>query len=68
VQCIVILDMIKRVFIIGKTRYGVLYSIYFTIFLGYREGLLFIIVINQGFNNILGVANTFPKEKIIVNR
>jgi ABC-type multidrug transport system ATPase subunit/ABC-type multidrug transport system permease subunit len=33
-----------------------------------REGLLFIIVLNQAFNNAIGVASTFPKEKIIVNR
>lgn len=33
-----------------------------------REGLLFIIVLNQAFNNAIGVATTFPKEKIIVNR
>jgi hypothetical protein len=33
-----------------------------------RIGLLFVICINQGFNSVLGVLNTFPKEKIIVNR
>lgn len=33
-----------------------------------RQGLLFVITINQGFNACLGVLNTFPREKIIVNR
>jgi ABC-type multidrug transport system ATPase subunit len=33
-----------------------------------REGLLFIICLNQGFNSVIGVLNTFPKEKLIVNR
>jgi ABC-type multidrug transport system permease subunit len=33
-----------------------------------REGLLFVIVLNQSFNNVIGVLNTFPKEKIIVSR
>ena len=29
-----------------------------------RTGLLFIVCINQGFNGVLGVLNTFPKEKV----
>eukprot|EP01037_Dinobryon_pediforme_P040803 gene40803-50166_t len=33
-----------------------------------RQGLLFIVVINQGFNNVIATATTFPKEKVIVNR
>lgn len=33
-----------------------------------RQGLLFIVALNQGFNNLLAVVNLFPKEKIIVNR
>lgn len=33
-----------------------------------RQGLLFIIVLNQGFSNVLATATVFPKEKIIVNR
>jgi len=33
-----------------------------------RTGLLFVISINQGFNGVSGVLNTFPKEKVIVNR
>jgi len=33
-----------------------------------RQGLLFVIVINQAFNGVMGVLNTFPKEKLIVNR
>eukprot|EP01040_Poterioochromonas_malhamensis_P000564 gene564-604_t len=33
-----------------------------------REGLLFVITINQSFNNVIGVLNSFPKEKIIVSR
>jgi len=33
-----------------------------------RAGLLFIIAINQSFNNCIGVFNAFPNEKIIVNR
>jgi len=33
-----------------------------------RIGLLFLTSINQGFNGVLGVVNTFPKEKVIVNR
>jgi ABC-type multidrug transport system ATPase subunit len=32
------------------------------------EGLLFVVVLNQSFNNVIGVLNTFPKEKLIVNR
>ena len=34
----------------------------------YRQGLLFIITINQTFNNAIGVFNVFPNEKTIVNR
>lgn len=33
-----------------------------------RTGLLFIILLNQAFNGTIGVLNSFPKEKIIVNR
>jgi ABC-type multidrug transport system permease subunit len=33
-----------------------------------RTGLLFVIAINQAFNGVIGVLNTFPKEKVIVNR
>jgi ATP-binding cassette subfamily G (WHITE) protein 2 len=33
-----------------------------------RNGLLFFVGINQGFNGLIGVLNTFPKEKNIVNR
>ena len=33
-----------------------------------RTGLLFLIAINQAFNTMIGVLNTFPKEKVIVNR
>jgi ABC-type multidrug transport system ATPase subunit len=33
-----------------------------------RAGLLFVVCLNNGFNNVIGVLNTFPKEKIIVNR
>lgn len=33
-----------------------------------RNGLLFFISINQGFNGLMGVLNSFPKEKTIVNR
>lgn len=33
-----------------------------------RNGLFYFIMINQGFNTLIGVVNTFPKEKIIVNR
>jgi len=33
-----------------------------------RQGLLFVVVINQAFNGVMGVLNTFPKEKLIVNR
>jgi len=33
-----------------------------------RIGLLFLTSINQGFNGVIGVLNTFPKEKVIVNR
>jgi len=33
-----------------------------------RTGALFFIVINQAFNNVIAVLNTFPSEKIIVNR
>jgi len=33
-----------------------------------RNGLLFFVAINQGFNGLIGVLNTFPKEKNIVNR
>ena len=33
-----------------------------------RSGLLFVIAINQAFNGVIGVLNTFPKEKVIVNR
>lgn len=29
---------------------------------------IFILPVNQGFNNVIGVLNTFPKEKVIVNR
>lgn len=31
-------------------------------------GLLFVIAVNQAFNACIGVLNSFPKEKIIVNR
>jgi len=33
-----------------------------------RTGLLFVIAINQAFNGVIGVLNTFPKEKVIVQR
>ena len=33
-----------------------------------RNGLLFFVGINQGFNGLIGVLTTFPKEKSIVNR
>eukprot|EP01041_Mallomonas_annulata_P000999 gene999-1965_t len=33
-----------------------------------RIGLLYFVCINQVFNSLLGALNTFPKEKIIVNR
>ena len=33
-----------------------------------RNGLLFFVAINQGFNALIGVLNTFPKEKLMVNR
>lgn len=33
-----------------------------------REGMLFIIGLNQAFNAVLGVAMSFPQEKVIVNR
>ncbi len=33
-----------------------------------RNGILFFISINVAFNNLIGVLNTFPKEKLIVNR
>lgn len=33
-----------------------------------RTGALFFIVINQAFNNVIAVLNTFPSEKLIVNR
>lgn len=33
-----------------------------------RMGILFVLSINQGFNSVLGVLNSFPKEKVIVNR
>ena len=33
-----------------------------------RVGFLFLTSINQGFNGVLGVVNTFPREKVIVNR
>ena len=33
-----------------------------------RTGLLFLICLNQAFNGTIGVLNSFPKEKIIVNR
>lgn len=33
-----------------------------------RQGLLFVVVINQAFNGVMGVLNSFPKEKLIVNR
>ncbi len=33
-----------------------------------RNGFLFVIVINQGFNTVTAVLATFPREKLIVNR
>ena len=33
-----------------------------------RNGLFYFIMINQGFNTLISVVNTFPKEKTIVNR
>ena len=33
-----------------------------------RNGILFFISINIAFNNLIGVLNTFPREKVIVNR
>lgn len=33
-----------------------------------REGLLFVIVLNQAFNVTSSVYNTFPKEKMVTNR
>jgi ABC-type multidrug transport system ATPase subunit len=33
-----------------------------------RNGLLFFVVINQAFNTLFGILNTFPREKLIVNR
>jgi ABC-type multidrug transport system ATPase subunit len=33
-----------------------------------RNGILYFICINIAFNNLIGVLNTFPTEKIIVNR
>lgn len=33
-----------------------------------RKGVLFFILINQGFNSLTAVLNSFPIEKIIVNR
>ena len=33
-----------------------------------RNGLLFFVTINQSFNGLISVLNTFPKEKVIVNR
>jgi hypothetical protein len=29
-----------------------------------RSGLLFVITLNQGFNGVIGVLNSFPKEKV----
>lgn len=73
-----VLDMIKEVFIIGKqllwmTVYNGLshLSLYFSLSYTisyFRMGLLFIICLNQSFNALGGVVNSFPKEKIIVNR
>jgi ABC-type multidrug transport system ATPase subunit/ABC-type multidrug transport system permease subunit len=36
--------------------------------IGNRTGLLFVMVINQGFNALMAVLNVFPKEKLIVSR
>ena len=33
-----------------------------------RRGVLFFVMINQNFNSGMGVLNSFPKEKLIVNR
>ena len=33
-----------------------------------RYGILFIIILNQGFANVLNILNIFPKEKLITNR
>jgi ABC-type multidrug transport system ATPase subunit len=33
-----------------------------------RQGMLFIITLNQAFNAVIGVLTSFPKEKVIVNR
>jgi hypothetical protein len=33
-----------------------------------RRGCLFFLMINQNFNSVMGVLNSFPKEKVIVNR
>ena len=33
-----------------------------------REGCLFFLMINQTFGSVTGVLNSFPKEKLIVNR
>lgn len=33
-----------------------------------RKGVLFFMMINQNFGSVTGVLNSFPKEKVIVNR
>lgn len=33
-----------------------------------RRGVLFFLMINQNFGSVVGVLNSFPKEKVIVNR
>jgi hypothetical protein len=33
-----------------------------------RRGVLFLMLVNQGFNSLTAVLNTFPAEKTIVNR
>eukprot|EP01031_Cornospumella_fuschlensis_P032511 gene32511-39307_t len=33
-----------------------------------RQGMLFIICLNQAFNAVIAVLSTFPREKVIVNR
>jgi len=41
---------------------------YFSSLVVPRTGLLFVIVINQGFNAVTAVLASFPREKLIVNR
>jgi hypothetical protein len=34
----------------------------------FRQGILFVVTLNQAFNASSGVYNTFPKEKLVSNR